>query len=212
MKPTNIKPFGKFFNGEERKLPTPENPEPNTPEEAKVVADVNNHLAFKTEPLPKNSAKIIQHLLKTKQYSDFIVKPDTRLVYRGISVSEEDLLNIGKKIGKEIDTKNQRIGSFDIVGLSFFFEPQSGRAVSSWSRSSEAAHDFASYIQVDEKGYGFETKKKFGLMLGAQVSKNQYKFWDLRKWYEEIDSSLRMEAEVIGIGKIYVRWVKWFKI
>jgi hypothetical protein len=174
-------PFGKIFAGDERSLP-----EPNNEKESDVLNSIHNHVVDNLS-IPKKITNQIANVLDKKLYNDVIKKPNQKIVFRGMALSPNSVRKLLSKIPKQrtlINLKNP-----------IKYKSLSG-AGSSWTKLQGIAHNFA----MDS----YELGRPYIIILVAETSKNENKFFDLNEYYNQIDDQNKKEMEVIGLGEILI--------
>lgn len=200
-------PFGKFFAGQERRLPDYTAPEKNTDEEERLYFKIKDHIFDTDSAISTQVAKEIQDILKSGLYTDIFKKPNVRFVIRGMFLEPMEFYYMFKEVLDD-ETKNSiRNGTTTkgTINKPTRFRPFRNRGASSWTKSEEKATDFTR---------GSINKDHFRILLFARVTDNPHAFFDLEDFYSiNIDmNSYEDEKEVIGLGEIGVAYFEWQRI
>lgn len=174
--------------------------EPNTQYEDELFDALQGHIVL-NHYLPPDDAKTVQKFLKNGWYEDVFTPPSEDVLYRGMSLSTEELKKV---LNDDID---------DVKGekpVNFVFKPRSGGG-SSWTTDPEVAKNFAEMYTDDEKRWPVILIAKSADNFDSFVSgkpgskgKGIYRLKDIAR-----GTGFETENEVIGLGDIKVKKVSW---
>lgn len=190
----NSNVLGKYAFPKDR-LPIFSSPkEIDTRIESDLINDINSHFDG-SQPLPKDSANLIQTFLRDNSYKGIFKEPNVSSVYRGMAVSKKWI----KDALKLDDSKLKKKGKLD---MNFSFIPHKNNGGSSWSTSKEFARQWAIDSLYDNN---------IAILLKANIIDNQGMFtvgkdglYKLKKPFNFADQN-----EAVGLGTIKVSKIEW---
>ena len=188
--PEDDAPYGRFAFADQRDdVPY----EKNTSEEEKSWNALAKHV-LSNVPMEPDDADRLKDDLKAGRYSSVLHGPGGRWVFRGMSVSEENLRRLLRRPTGPIEQE-----AFQVVNRTM--RPSQGASFS-WSRSEEIALKFAKETSEE---------KPYAVIFVASTTDNPdsflagpggfYKLNDLKVY--------RKEEESIGLGHVFVHKIYW---
>jgi hypothetical protein len=181
--------FNKFaFSPQRQGMENPPPREPNNPVENKYLIAIRDHFEG-DELLSLEKAQKIKELMQSGLYPDVLKAPTKPVVYRGMTVRKEYLID---NLGVDAD----QIGS-ELKELAKTVTFRQTRNASSWTTDFKVAKEFA---DKNEKGY---TGDIYSIVFEANVADNEGNLLDCDGLYdvkelEEFD----VEFEVISLEDI----------
>lgn len=191
--------FNKFaFSPQRQGMESPPPREPNNPVESKYLIAIRDHFEG-DKLLSLEIAQKLKELMQSGLYPDILKAPTKPVVYRGMTIQKEylvDKLGIdAEQIGKETKTISKTV-TF-----------RQTRNASSWTTDFEVAKEFA---DKNDKGY---TGDVYSLVFEANVADNEGNLLDCDGLYdvrdlEEYDTEHEvLSLEDIVASKIYIHKV-----
>lgn len=164
--------------------------EKNTEEEDKLLHALERHFGGQ-EPLPKTSFDRIKEMMRNDWYVSIFKETNVEIVYRGIAVGEDWLMNVLKR-----DSVNDS-GSEDVsvkIGKENY--------VASWSRGHRVAMRFSNSNIDDDKNYS--------VIMHAKVEENPNVMLDCDGLYKVAEmKNFDHEEEIICLGPVKIQKVEW---
>lgn len=180
--------FGKYLFASDRAGEVP--PEKNTPAEDRVYDDLEGHV-FNNEPMGQESALALMSTLEDGAYSTILHEPRSEVLYRGISLSKDDL---EKMTGDAYSAKGSKV-------INRLVSNPQGEGSSSWSTDFESARTFSTS----------QLSRPFSVILVAKVSDNPDTFLEGPGGFYKLKKfkSFSSENESIALGPVRVYKVYW---
>lgn len=190
----NSNVLGKYAFPKDR-LPIFSSPkEIDTRIESDLIDDINSHFNG-SQPLPKDSANLIQTFLRDNSYKGIFKEPNVSSVYRGMAVSEKWI----KDALKLDDSNLKRKGKLD---MNFSFIPHKNNGGSSWSTNKDFAWRWALDSLYDNN---------IAILLKANIIDNQGMFMVGKDGLYKLKkpSNYEDQDEAVGLGTINVSGIEW---
>jgi hypothetical protein len=153
--------------------------------------------------LSKGDCQIIESILEKEIYKDMFHEPLVEKVYRGINISSSTFSKMGFAKLYADATQNEWVHFDD--GQDRILPPMRGHYASSWTSSNlgepESSSNVAWTYATGGNAYG--DGEQVGLVFEAHLSKNRYKFFDAKSFYDlKGMNETASENEVIGLNSI----------
>ena len=181
--------FNKFaFSPQRQDSTNPPPKEPNNPVERRYLVAIKNHF-HGNKLLSLETAQKLKELMQSGLYPDILKTPIKPVVYRGMTVQKEYLID---KLGVDAD----QIGS-EIKELAKTVTFKQTRNASSWTTDFEVAKDFA------DKNVKYYTGDIYSIVFEASVTDNEGNLLDCDGLYDVRDiEEYDNEHEVISLEDI----------
>lgn len=181
-------------------------PEDNLPIEDKLLKDLRAYINSPADSLDAEAVSTIRKILDRHEYHDVIEQPPFNdYVYRGMDLDATAMQELCWDAGLDIN----RLEEGGEYKVRFDFKPRPGKPATSWTTNENIARDFARRPSRDREW----NVKWYGVVLEARVGDSPNSFLSLDRLYRLASAAnYRHEAEVLGLGQIWVRRIKVVKI
>jgi hypothetical protein len=175
--------------------------EPDNELEKQVYQDIKKHFASKRTGLPKFTVRLLTKLIEKGWYKSVLHAPVHKTLYRGLKISDKQILLKILKIKNE-DFKDE--GSINFKSQ-LVIPPTNGHSTS-WTFQKKITQDFST-------NYG-KAKRGYIVTLIADVGDNEHRFLAGPGGLYDVEglSMWHLEKETVGLEPIKIKRAEWKKI
>jgi hypothetical protein len=194
-------PLGKYAFPQGRKLRNSVPYEKNTKLEDELEDAIENHF-MASWPFTKDVANKLSELLVKGLYTDILKRPETNVVYRGMSVSEQ-------WIKRSLELDDDQVPTMIEIEKRFTFLPKPMMGSSSWTSDFGVARDF-SISSIEKSKYlshnSTHGKITHSIVLHAKLSENYNSFLSGEDGLYKLQHAFgfQSEKEILGLNDIKV--------